>query len=160
MGSTSKVILIVMLILGFIVIVGYVFLLTGTDFTTQCPEWVKFRADMKQSEDAIYDIRVMEIADRLIIRYDMKDTLDYATVDAIFRDTREFLSTETGFQDVVKLKKKGSLGTIRVDFYNKNNPKNKMVFSSFREDVTFDPIPKDFSRWTIEYDDEIREYDN
>lgn len=50
------------------------------------------------SENVIYDIRVMEIADRLIIRYDIKDTLDYATVDAIF-----------GFLDVVKLKNKGSL---------------------------------------------------
>jgi len=145
--------------LGLIVIVGYALLITSTDLTTQCPEWVKFRTDMKLSEDDIIDIRVMEVADRLIIRYDMKDTLEYATVDMIFRKTRDFLATETGFQDVAKLKKKGSLGTIRVDFYSKNDPMDKVIFSSFREDVKFHPTPKDFSRWTIEYNDEVRVYD-
>lgn len=101
----------------------------------------------------------MEIADRLIIRYDMMNALDYATVDKIFRETRDFLSTEAGFQDFVKLKRKGSLGTIRVDFYHKDNLRDKIIFSSFREDTTFDPTPRDFRRWTIVYGDKVREYD-
>lgn len=95
------------------------------------PEWARFRRQMmKDYYPGITKIYTITAGPTFIIRFDLKSEPTLKVSKEMFERTREFIYSEQGFAEILKMKKKGDIFDIKVTFDNPQLKDVHIVFQS------------------------------